>query len=104
MIQIPDETLLIIQRHFHSLILKRAGAFIEEHNTALPELAPLLTSQERQTWFPIPGMYGGFNYWLEGEGEQSRLVTESWSRVAEGSGQRHEITVDGTRLVEVGFV
>ena len=102
--QIPEETLLALQQHFHALIHKRAGVFIEEHNTALPELAPLLTSQERQTWFPIPGMYGGFNYWLEGEGEQSRLVTESWSRVAEGSGQRHEITVEGTRLVEEGFV
>jgi len=104
MSQIPHETLLTIQRHFHALIHKRAGSFIEEQNTALPELAPLLTSQEHQTWFAIPGMYGGFNYWLEGEGEQSRLITESWSRVAEGSGQRHEITAEGFRLMEEGFV
>lgn len=55
-------------------------------------------------WFPIPGMYGGFSYWLKGEGEDIKLITESWCRVWGGSGQRHEITATGSQLVEVGFV
>jgi hypothetical protein len=32
------------------------------------------------------------------------LVTSSWCRVVEGSGQRHDVTVDGARLVDEGFV
>jgi hypothetical protein len=49
-------------------------------------------------------MCGGFSYWLEGEGEQTKLITESWCRVVGGSGQRHEVTAEGSRLVEEGFV
>lgn len=102
--QVPKDILLAIQRHFHSVIRERAADLIDQHNVALPELAPLLTAQEPKAWFPIPGMYGGFSYWLEGEGGQTRLVTESWCRVVDGSGQRHEVTAEGSRLVEEGFV
>lgn len=49
-------------------------------------------------------MYGGFSYWFEGENEQTLLVVESWCRVVVGSGQRHEINVQGSRLVDEGFV
>jgi hypothetical protein len=70
----------------------------------MPELAALMTAKEPKAGFPVPGMYGGFHYWLEGEGEQTKLVAESWCRVAEGSGQRHEITAAGSQLVEEGFV
>jgi hypothetical protein len=49
-------------------------------------------------------MYGGFEYRLEGTGSETRLIASSWCRVAEGSGQRHEITAAGSRLVEEGFV
>ena len=52
----------------------------------------------------MPGMYGGFSYRWEGMGKRARLVVESWCRVVEGSGQRHEITAEGSRLVEEGFV
>jgi len=55
-------------------------------------------------WFPVPGMYGGFAFWLEGEGNDARLVTESWRRIFAGSGQRHEVTAHGVRLLERGFV
>ena len=34
----------------------------------------------------------------------AKLVAESWCRVVGGSGQRHEITPAGSRLVEEGFV
>jgi hypothetical protein len=49
-------------------------------------------------------MYGGFSYRLEGEGERAKLVTESWCRIVGGSGQRHEITAQGSKLVDTGFV
>lgn len=70
----------------------------------MTQLAPLLMAAEPKAWFPIPGMYGGFSFWLEGDGPDAKLITESWSRVVDGSGQRHEITPTGSRLVEEGFV
>ncbi|MBV8488357.1 MAG: hypothetical protein JO161_08760 [Planctomycetaceae bacterium] len=101
---VPEETLRAIQQHFHEVIRGRAAKLIDQHGLKLPELSPLLSSDEPKAWFPVPGMYGGFSYWLEGEGEQAKLVTESWCRVVGGSGQRHEITAEGSKLVDEGFV
>ena len=65
--RISDETLLAIQRHFHAVIRERAGRLIDEHRVELPDLRPLLASDGTEpVWFPVPGMYGGFKYWLEG--------------------------------------
>jgi hypothetical protein len=43
----------------------------------------------------------GYRLNLEGE---TKLTSESWCRVVGGSGQRHEITAAGSRLVDEGFV
>lgn len=102
--RVPEDTLLAIQRYFHEVIRSRAARLIDEQEIELPELTRLLSSGELETWFPIPGMYGGFRYWFEGEGEHTRLVTESWCRVVRGSGQRHEITAQGSKLIDEGFV
>jgi len=102
--QIPIDTLMKIQRHFHEVIRERAGDLIDKHQVSLPELKSLLVMKEPKAWFPIPGMYGGFSYWLEGTGKTAKLITESWCRVVEGSGQRHEITEEGSKVVAAGFV
>jgi hypothetical protein len=102
--QVPNQTLQAIQQHFHEVIRGRAGALVDQHGLKLPELAPLLSSDEPEAWFPIPGMYGGFSYRLEGEGESAKLIAESWCRVVGGSGQRHEITAQGSTLIDEGFV
>jgi hypothetical protein len=102
--QIPENTLRAIQRHFHEVIRGRAAWLIDPQGLALPELAPLLAAADPEGWFPVPGMYGGFSYRLEGEGTEARLIVESWCRVHGGSGQRHEVTAAGSRLVEEGFV
>jgi hypothetical protein len=102
--QIPEQTLRAIQRHFHQVIRERAGDLVGQHQLTLPTLAPLLMSSEPKMWFPVPGMSGGFSYWLEGTGEQTKLISESWRWVVEGSGQRHEVTADGWQLVDEGFV
>jgi hypothetical protein len=49
-------------------------------------------------------MYGGFYYRLDAAGVDAKLISESWSRVVGGSGQRHEVTSEGSRLVDEGFV
>lgn len=93
-----------IERHLHAVMRERAAELIDQHAVALPQLGPPYPSEKAKAWFPIPGMYGGFSYWLEGEGAQLRLVTESWCRVVGGSGQRHVITAHGSELVAEGFV
>ena len=103
-VKVDPDTLQAIERHFHEVIRSRAADLVDEHRLVLPDLTELLDADEPKAWFPVPGMYGGFSYQLEGEGPETRLVTESWCRVVDGSGQRHVITADGSRLVAEGFV
>ena len=100
----PPDSLLQLQKHFHSLIRERAGALVDKYKLELPSIGALPFGNEEKEYLGIPGMYGGFAYWLEGTPECPRLMSESWSRVTEGSGQRHEITVNGAILVAKGFV
>jgi len=102
--RVPLGILLTVQAHFHAVIRGRAEKEVREHELRLPELEPLLEFDDLQVWFAVPGMTGGFSYRLEAEGVEAKLVSESWSRVVQGSGERHEITSAGSRLVEAGFV
>ena len=102
--QIPQATLRRLQYHFHEVIRQRARDLIDKHELELPELRSLLDGDPKKKWFPIPGMHGGFSYWVEGQGTNAKLITESWSRVVEGSGMRHVITTRGIELVDSGFV
>jgi hypothetical protein len=101
---VPAGTVAAIERHFHALIRERAGDLIDQHGVALPTLSGSRPRKRKSAWFPIPGMYGGFHYWWEGHGLSAKVIAESWCRIASGSGQRHEITSSGTRLLEEGFV
>ena len=93
-----------IERHLHELMRLRAGNLIEEHGVVLPGLTAPADAIDDPEWFPIPGMYGGFSCRWAGESSEPTLVVESWSRVVEGSGQRHHITVGACTLVDEGFV
>jgi hypothetical protein len=102
--RVPTGVLRKIQEYFHEVIHRRADELVRDHALRLPELEPLLELEEPVMWFAVPGMYGGFSYRLEGAGAKAVLVSESWSRIALGSGQRHEITSAGSKLVAEGFV
>ena len=102
--QVPPKVLGKLQAQFHAVIRGRAHWLVEEHSLRLPDLEPILELTEPKVWFMVPGMAGGFSYWLQTDGIQPLLISESWCRVVGGSGQRHEITPDGSRLVEEGFV
>lgn len=102
--RVPHGVLLRIQSHFHEIIRGRIDRVLPDHGLRLPELEPLLELDRPKMWFPVPGMYGGFSYRLESPGVEAELISESWCRVVGGSGQRHEITSGGSRLVEEGFV
>jgi len=103
--RVPTGVLVTIQTHFHAVIRGRADDLVRKSGLRLPELGPLLELQgDEPIWFAVPGMYGGFAYRLLSDGVEAVLVAESWCRVVGGSGQRHEITSKGSRLVEEGFV
>ena len=65
-----------------------------------PPISILHEVPDRRLWFPVPGMYGGFDIHLR----DGYLEVNSWCRVVGGSGQRHVITEQGTTLVDQGFV
>lgn len=92
-----------IEKRFHELIFHRAPFAREYENFELPKITPELMNAQ-DSWFPVPGMYGGFKYNLSIENGEYVLITESWCRVAEGSGQAHRITKDNCELIREGFV
>ena len=93
-----------IQKYFHDVIIGRINKLPTWSSLRLPDLEVLLEIEDPSMWFPVPGMYGGFNYELILTGKIAKLVSESWIRIVGGSGQRHEITSMGSKLVEEGFV
>jgi len=101
---LTEDAILAIQQRFHELIRERVALFIDTQQLELPELVSLLTSSDSSGWFEIPGVAGGvFSYRFEGNGEQAKLVTRSWCRFASGLDQQHEITAQGSKLVDEGF-
>ena len=93
-----------IRRHFHALIRERAAEMKADEPPDLPDLDTVSDSAEVHEWFDVPGMYGGFAYWFDRGATALTLVSESWSRVVEGSGKRHAITAAGPILLAEGFV
>lgn len=93
-----------VQGHFHALIRSRAGEAVREAGLHLPVLRVDTGTQDDPIWFAIDGMHGGFRYWWDPSAKRLRLMTESWSRVAAGSGQLHEVTASGAQLLGEGFV
>jgi hypothetical protein len=65
-----------------------------------PPVGILHELPDQHLWFPVPGMYGGFDIRLQ----QNFLDVKSWCRVAGGSGQEHLVTSAGAILVDEGFV
>lgn len=101
---ITSPALRAMERHFHQLVTDRAAEFRIDMPEFVPTIEPPFPTAATPLWFPVPGMYGGFSYWLEDRREDLALVVESWSRVVGGSGQRHEITERGIALLDEGFV
>lgn len=101
---VPTGILHAIRDNFHNVIRGRIRDLDDADQLRLPELEPLLEFDTVKTYFGVPGMYGGFSYWLENDGIEATLIAESWCRVVEGSGQRHAITSVGAALTDEGFV
>jgi hypothetical protein len=99
--EVPIGILLKIQSHFHAVISGRIKEMIRMEDLRLPELEPILEMDPGQRfWFLVPGMYGGFEYYLAQDGVEAKLVSTSWCRVVEGSTEIHEITSAGAKMME----
>lgn len=93
-----------VQAHLHKLIRSRAGDAAGTGLGTFPNLAEGVGTEEEPVWLPIEQMRGGFKYWWDPTSSRLRLMTESWSNDVPGSGQLHEITPGGPRLLGEGFV
>lgn len=94
-----------IEIYFHAVMLGRAARQIKENRLRLPQLSPLLEFRDSTCWCTVRGMTGGFHYWFEfGQDNELKLVSESWCRVVQGSGERHEVTADSIKMTAQGFV
>jgi hypothetical protein len=98
-IDVPAGLLESLQDQFHELIRHRMTEFDIKHELRLPELEVLLELERPELWFPVPGMYGGFQFRLEPTDTGPRLLASSWSRTVSGSEEHHEITKSGVRTV-----
>lgn len=83
-----------LQRHLQQLVDRRCEGF-GVPPPAIPSLALRLPDESSKAWLPLPRMTGGFSYWAEERRGQPTITVESWSRVVEGSGQRHHVYVSG---------
>ena len=94
-----------MQIYFHAIINGRADFLVNKDGLRLPELEPMLENPGSKFWFAVPGMAGGFHYWLEfDEPDDLALVSESWCRLVGGSGERHRVTPKGACLTASGIV
>jgi len=96
--------LAAMQELFHGLVRAVSQGYKIGERLRLPELSVLTEFNDDALWFPIPGMYGGFNLWLEKRESEAVVIAESWCRVAGGSGMRHCIAPFEVILLEEGFV
>ena len=70
----------------------------------MPALSQELGTEDDPVWLPVEPMHGGFKYWWDASSPRLRLMSESWSDDVPGSGQLHEITPAGARLLGEQFV
>ncbi len=90
-----------LETQFHALIRERAGELLaKESGIELPMLSGAMRPGVKR-WLSIPGMAGGFQYWLERSDQDDALtlIVESWNRDVPGSEARHEITPAGAAFV-----
>jgi len=100
-IDVSSEHLKIIEKYFHEFILERNKPnteFINNKNKVLPLIT--VEIMDKDLWYGVPGMYGGFRYMLNERDGKPVLVVESWIRIVAGSWRKHEINVEGCFLVE----
>ncbi|MBF6329360.1 ankyrin repeat domain-containing protein [Nocardia transvalensis] len=102
--EVDDFAVTQLECQLHAVVAGRALRLMREARITPPQLGPLTEARDPRMWFPVPGMYGGFQIVLVRGGDRAELDVQSWCRIVEGSGQRHRVRTDGFELVAAGFV
>lgn len=102
--KLPRNEIRALDNHLAEVIDGRISALFDGRNPReilrYPPVGLLHEVPDQHLWFPVPGMYGGFDIRLQDD----FLDVKSWCRVVGGSGQEHVITTAGAILVDEGFV
>ena len=102
--QVSTQVVQDLEGHFHALIRSRVSDLVAKYRLRLPQLECLIEMVDPSVTFQVPGMYGGFRYELRDVTESSAsLQVWSWCRIVDGSGEHHEVTTEGYRLIEDGL-
>lgn len=101
---VSSNHLVALTRHFHVLVHERIKDFADVPELRLPILNPLTELNVPVLWCTIPRMDGGFSLKLTRSGDYPQVIVDSWSRVVEGSGQKHLIMLNGCVRLENGTV
>jgi len=96
---LPDDVVAGLREHLHLLIRGRIPRLVTELRLRLPQVEPLTELAAPRFWFPVPGLYGGFDIELTGR----ELTVKSWNRVHGGWARTDLVTADGIRLLESGW-
>ncbi|HEY4456820.1 MAG TPA: hypothetical protein VGN81_21085 [Pseudonocardiaceae bacterium] len=96
---LPETVCTGMEEQLHLLIRGRIPKLYWESELRLPQVEPITELDETTLWFPVPGLYGGFNIELSGH----ELTVQSWNRVHGGWAQTHRVTEDTIQLVESGW-
>lgn len=97
-----------IEQNFEGLIIERCKFcgfdkyLAENPDFELPRIDESLFGWENGQHITIPGMFGGFDYFLEGVNDSFVLYAEQSSRMDHDSNSFSvfEVSVDGSRLLE----
>jgi hypothetical protein len=97
-------TIRALDRHLAGVIDSRISGVLDDGNDPqqvlrYPPVGILHEVPGQRLWFPVPGMYGGFEITLV----EDFLEVTSWCWNISGSGQHHLITTAGAMLVAEGF-
>lgn len=101
-------TLKRIEQNFKELIVKRCGFcgfdkyLVNNPEFEFPKIDESLLGWENGRHITIPGMLGGFDYFLEKVGNNLVLYAEQSSRMDHDSDSSSvfEVSMDGSRLLE----
>lgn len=101
---LAPEEVQALDRHLAEVIDQRISGLFDGRNPRevlrYPSVGVLHEVPDQYVWFPVPGVYGGFDIRLQDD----FLDVTSCCRIVSGSGQEHVITTAGAILVNEGFV
>lgn len=103
-----NERITAIEANFRDLIIEKCkfcqfDKFLEENpDFEFPKVTKDLLGWENGKHIAIPGLFGGFDYFLENQGKELVLYAEQSSRMDYDSSDYldFEITAHGSRMLE----